>query len=70
MACDRQRTKEGSKEVTFLSIEIDTELLDVLKRSKVRFSVFWLTQTETSENLGVGTYMLTFPRLSNANVRS
>ena len=42
MACDRQRTKECSKEVTFLSIEIDTELLDVLKRSKVRFSVFWL----------------------------
>lgn len=42
-------------------------------KSKVRYDIqgqYWLTQTETSENLGVGTYMQHSRDYLNANVKS
>ena len=73
---DLFRTYFGSLSITrHLSPRTDVSLLASAfsTREQERYDIqgqYWLTQTETSENLGVGTYMLHSRDYLNANVKS
>ena len=73
---DLFRTYFGSLSITrHLSPQTDVSLLASAfsTREQERYDIqgqYWLTQTETSENLGVGTYMQHSRDYLNANVKS
>ena len=61
MACDSQRTEEGTEEVFLLSIEVDTELsFTFSQRTEVCLTVFWLEVITVVRDVTDEVYLPTF----------